>query len=66
MRNLRNIGHGVFRTASAPDLASASAITASCWDPASDELIVTYGPTQYDPRVELLRLSRDSSNPSQL
>ncbi|KAL2136655.1 hypothetical protein VTI74DRAFT_2387 [Chaetomium olivicolor] len=55
MRNLRNIGHGVFRV---PDhsSASASAVSASCWDAARDEVIVACGPTAADPRIELLRL----------
>ncbi|KAK0704943.1 IKI3 family-domain-containing protein [Lasiosphaeris hirsuta] len=61
MRNLRNIGHSVFR---APP--SASAITASCWDAAKDEVLVAYGPTTDDARIELVRLSADPYAPSSL
>ncbi|KAK3985573.1 putative Elongator complex protein 1 [Cladorrhinum sp. PSN332] len=69
MRNLRNIGHGVFRD---PDpespLASAfvshsssstpTTFSASCWDVSRDEVIVARGPTPGDSRIELLRLAR--------
>ncbi|KAK0706398.1 IKI3 family-domain-containing protein [Lasiosphaeria miniovina] len=58
MRNLRNIGHGVFR--------APSAISASCWDAARDEILVTYGPTADAASIELVRLSRDASPPSSL
>ncbi|SPQ27367.1 09da9fb3-19e6-4348-805c-5fd7668165e4 [Thermothielavioides terrestris] len=63
MRNLRNIGHGVFRV---PDSVpgSASAITAACWDAARDELIVACGPAVGDPRIELLRLAKHAHVPS--
>ncbi|KAK5661443.1 hypothetical protein OQA88_11344 [Cercophora sp. LCS_1] len=59
MRNLRNVSRGVFR---APP--SASAITASCWDAARDEVLITSGPTADDARIVLFRLSRDASVPS--
>ncbi|KAK0639265.1 IKI3 family-domain-containing protein [Cercophora newfieldiana] len=61
MRNLRNIGHSGFQ---APP--SASAITATCWDAARDEVLIAYGPTADEPRIELVRLSKDSSYPSSL
>ncbi|KAK4455031.1 IKI3 family-domain-containing protein [Podospora aff. communis PSN243] len=61
MRNLRNIGHSGFQ---APP--SVSAITATCWDAARDEILVAYGPTSDSPRIELVRLSKDSSFPSSL
>ncbi|KAK3315356.1 IKI3 family-domain-containing protein [Apodospora peruviana] len=59
MRNLRNIGQSVFAT-------PTSAITASCWDAARDEVLVTYGPTADEARIELVRLSKDGSKPSYL
>ncbi|KAK3387211.1 IKI3 family-domain-containing protein [Podospora didyma] len=59
MRNLRNIGHSVFRTPS-------SAVSASCWDTARDEVLVAYGPTPDVATIELVRLSRDPSAPSNL
>ncbi|KAK4242087.1 IKI3 family-domain-containing protein [Achaetomium macrosporum] len=63
MRNLRNIGHGVFRV---PDSfsVSASVISASCWDVARDEVIVACGPVAGDPQIELLRLARHTHNSS--
>ena len=61
MRNLRNIGHGVFR---APP--TASAIAATCWDAARDEILIAYGPTANEPRIELVRLCKDASYPSNL
>jgi elongator complex protein 1 len=69
MRNLRNIAHGVFRV---PDSSSASAsafpISASCWDPARDEVIIARGPAPGDGRIELLRVAKHPrhSSPSQL
>ncbi|KAK4135631.1 IkappaB kinase complex, IKAP component [Trichocladium antarcticum] len=55
MRNLRNIGHGIFR---GPGPSSASVVSASCWDVARDAVIVARGPTPDDAQIELLRLSR--------
>lgn len=60
MRNLRNIAHGVFRD---PDSCSAPAISASCWDAASNEVIVARGPTADDARIELLRLAHGPASP---
>ncbi|KAM7208473.1 IKI3 family domain containing protein [Naviculisporaceae sp. PSN 640] len=62
MRNLRNIGQSIF----ALPPSSATPITASCWDVARDELVVAYGPTADEARIELVRLSRDGSSPSYL
>ncbi|KAK4189902.1 putative Elongator complex protein 1 [Podospora australis] len=70
MRNLRNIGHSVWRhpdpdsptsaefPAEAAASASTSPFTASCWDVSRDEVIVARGPTAEDPRIELLRLAK--------
>ncbi|KAK3293460.1 IKI3 family-domain-containing protein [Chaetomium fimeti] len=67
MRNLRNIGHGVFRI---PDSSSATAlpISASCWDVARDEVIIACGPTPGDARIELLRVAKHDhhTSPAQL
>ncbi|KAH6622813.1 IKI3 family-domain-containing protein [Chaetomium tenue] len=67
MRNLRNIGHGVFRV---PDSSSATAlpISASCWDVSRDEVIVACGPTPGDARIELLRIAKHAHHisPAQL
>ena len=63
MRNLRNIAHGVFRV---PDASSASAfpISASCWDPARDDVIIARGPAPEDGRIELLRVAKHPRHPS--
>lgn len=71
MRNLRNIAHGVFRvpdSSSALAPASAFPISASCWDPARDEVIVARGPAPGDGRIELLRLAKHArhASPAQL
>ncbi|EAQ83991.1 hypothetical protein CHGG_10395 [Chaetomium globosum CBS 148.51] len=67
MRNLRNIGHGVFRV---PDSSSATAlpISASCWDVSRDEVIAACGPTPGDARIELLRIAKNAHHisPAQL
>jgi elongator complex protein 1 len=67
MRNLRNIGHGVFRT---PDASSVSAVPVSgcCWDAARDEVIAACGPAPADARIELRRLAKHIHHlsPSQL
>ena len=71
MRNLRNIGHGVFRVPSpspSPSSASAEPASASCWDAARDEVIVACGPAPGDARIELVRLAKHMHHlsPSQL
>lgn len=51
MRNLRNICHKVGKT--------PSDITATCWDPSKDEVLVTCGPSGPDQKIELLRVVDD-------
>ncbi|EOO00048.1 putative elongator complex protein [Phaeoacremonium minimum UCRPA7] len=53
MRNLRNIRHSVVR--------APSDITATCWDAGKDEVLVACGPTEYDARIELLRVVENPS-----
>ncbi|ATY64342.1 killer toxin sensitivity (IKI3) [Cordyceps militaris] len=48
MRNLRNLRFG--------RLAEAD-VTAACWDPDTDEVICTIGPTAHNPTIQLLRVS---------
>lgn len=48
MRNLRNLRFGRW---------SHSDITAACWDPETDDLICTVGPTQQSSEIELIRVS---------
>lgn len=65
MRNLRNIGHGAYKPGQEQPLPSNS-ISASCWDVSRDEIILAHGPTQDFSRVELVRLVKDSSEPSNM
>ncbi|OAA77798.1 iki3 [Akanthomyces lecanii RCEF 1005] len=48
MRNLRNLRFG--------RLALAD-VTAACWDPETDEIISTVGPTAQNPTIQLFRVS---------
>ncbi|CCC07246.1 unnamed protein product [Sordaria macrospora k-hell] len=61
MRNLRNIGHGAYKRQE-----PLPSISASCWDVSRDEIILAHGPTQDFSRVELVRLVKDSGEPSNL
>lgn len=61
MRNLRNIGHGAYKRQE-----FLPGISASCWDVSRDEIIVAHGPTAESPRVELVRLVKDSAEASNL
>ncbi|KAI1766571.1 IkappaB kinase complex, IKAP component [Hypoxylon sp. FL1150] len=54
MRNLRNIRYNAWR--SAVDLNGES-ITATCWDPAKDEVLCTFGPSAQDAQIRLVRIS---------
>ncbi|KFA71906.1 hypothetical protein S40288_09207 [Stachybotrys chartarum IBT 40288] len=50
MRNLRNVRFGRWRH---PD------ITAACWDPESDDILCTVGPSPSSSNTELMRVSGD-------
>ncbi|KAK7424354.1 putative elongator complex protein 1 [Neonectria punicea] len=52
MRNLRNIRFGRCRR---PD------VTAACWDPETDQVLCTAGPTAQSTSIELLRLDGDQN-----
>ncbi|KAM0473408.1 hypothetical protein ACHAPX_008155 [Trichoderma viride] len=52
MRNLRNLRFGRWRH---PDL------TAACWDPETDEIVCSIGPTAQNQTIELVRLSDKDS-----
>jgi elongator complex protein 1 len=54
MRNLRNIRHGFWK--------GESDITATCWDAVNDEVIATFGPTEQDSKIELVRLSNSNAS----
>ncbi|KAH8196308.1 hypothetical protein TruAng_009520 [Truncatella angustata] len=55
MRNLRNIQHKVWRPPA--DVSSSEPPTACCWDPAKDEVLVAFGPSEQDGYIRLVRLS---------
>lgn len=50
MRNLRNIRHDVCTT----DLG----VTATCWDAGTDEVLVTFGPTEADSNITLAKVTK--------
>ncbi|KAB5585850.1 IKI3 family protein [Coniochaeta sp. 2T2.1] len=54
MRNLRNIRHSFWR--------AESDFTATCWDAVNDGVLATFGPTEQDSRIELVRLSSGNSS----
>ncbi|PKS06941.1 hypothetical protein jhhlp_005537 [Lomentospora prolificans] len=49
MRNLRTTRYGLWE--------HPGPVTASCWDPAKDEVICTIGPTEKSSTIELIRLA---------
>jgi len=54
MRNLRNIRH---HTWTAPSAEPASIpISATCWDPAQDQVLCTFGPREHDGQIQLVRV----------
>ncbi|KAK8130222.1 IKI3 family protein [Apiospora kogelbergensis] len=54
MRNLRNISYNSW---SPPADYEGEPITSSCWDPAKDEILCTFGPSEKDGKLRLLRLA---------
>lgn len=54
MRNLRNIRHSRF--------TGQSEFTATCWDAVNDQALATFGPTEQDSRIALVRLSSSNSS----
>lgn len=53
MRNLRNIRYETARC--------AADITSACWDAASDEVLVTFGPDENDGKIELARVANGTA-----
>ncbi|KAI0852097.1 IkappaB kinase complex, IKAP component [Daldinia vernicosa] len=53
MRNLRNVRFNAWK--SSTDLTE-EAITSTCWDPAKDEILCTFGPSDTDGRIRLVRI----------
>lgn len=54
MRNLRNI---LYSSWTPPADCEGEPITSSCWDPAKDEILCTFGPSEKDGKLRLLRLA---------
>ncbi|RYP40197.1 hypothetical protein DL767_001912 [Monosporascus sp. MG133] len=54
MRNLRNIR---FNSWMSPTELEGEPITSTCWDPAKDEVLCTFGPSERDARIRLVRVS---------
>lgn len=54
MRNLRNIHYNAWRPPT--ENFDGEVPTASCWDPAKDEVLVTFGPSPKDGYIRLVRL----------
>ncbi|KAI2468252.1 IkappaB kinase complex, IKAP component [Annulohypoxylon bovei var. microspora] len=54
MRNLRNIRYNAWN--SSTDL-NGEAITSTCWDPAKDEVLCTFGPSDEGGHIRLVRIS---------
>ncbi|XXG97029.1 Phosphorelay intermediate protein [Hypoxylon texense] len=54
MRNLRNIRYNAWK--SAVDL-NGETITSACWDPAKDEVLCTFGPSEQNAQIRLVRVS---------
>ncbi|KAK8006400.1 IKI3 family protein [Apiospora marii] len=54
MRNLRNI---LYSSWTPPADYEGEPITSSCWDPAKDEILCTFGPSEKDGKLRLLRLA---------
>jgi elongator complex protein 1 len=59
MRNLRNIRYNAWDLPA--DLESES-LTASCWDPAKDEVLCAFGPSAKDGNIRLARISEHVKN----
>ncbi|KAL3427673.1 elongator complex protein (IKI3 family protein) [Phlyctema vagabunda] len=55
MRNLRNIRYEEWTP---PTQLEGRPLTASTWDLANDSVLCTFGPTETDPLVELVRISQ--------
>ncbi|OTA53478.1 IkappaB kinase complex, IKAP component [Hypoxylon sp. EC38] len=54
MRNLRNIRYNTW--ISSTEL-NGDAITSACWDPAKDEVLCTFGPSEQTGQIRLVRIS---------
>ncbi|KAH7040468.1 IKI3 family-domain-containing protein [Microdochium trichocladiopsis] len=54
MRNLRNIRHHTWTTPSAEPVSVP--ISATCWDPAQDQVLCTFGPREHDGQIQLVRV----------
>ncbi|KAI0137287.1 IKI3 family protein [Xylariales sp. AK1849] len=53
MHNLRNVHYNAWK----PSASLTDDVTSSCWDPAKDEVLCTFGPSETDGYIRLVRLS---------
>ncbi|KAI1447538.1 IkappaB kinase complex, IKAP component [Annulohypoxylon stygium] len=54
MRNLRNIRYNAWNSSTDLD---GETITSTCWDPAKDEILCAFGPSEQDGHIRLVRIS---------
>jgi elongator complex protein 1 len=59
MRNLRNV---LYENWEPPAQFLGRLLTASTWDLANDAVLCTFGPTEKDALIELVRIKRKSSS----
>ncbi|KAF7517977.1 hypothetical protein G7054_g13637 [Neopestalotiopsis clavispora] len=63
MRNLRSIHYDAWRPPA--DQLDAESPTACCWDPAKDEVLAAFGPSEKDGYIRLVRLSEHVTSAKQ-
>lgn len=63
MRNLKSIHYDAWRPPA--DQVDAESPTACCWDPAKDEVLAAFGPSEKDGFIRLVRLSEHVTSAKQ-
>lgn len=56
MRNLRNVRYNAWKSSTDLTDLTEEVITSTCWDPAKDEVLCTFGPSKNDGRIRLVRI----------
>jgi elongator complex protein 1 len=59
MRNLRNIQYEKLEP---PPQFEGRLLTSSTWDLANESVLCTFGPTEHNPLIELVRLKQNSTS----
>ncbi|KAI1873414.1 hypothetical protein JX265_005036 [Neoarthrinium moseri] len=62
MRNLRNIHYDAWQPPA--DDFHGEPLSSCCWDPAKDELLCTFGPSERDGYIRLVRVSEHVTDPA--